>query len=160
MPAVSHRLPAGTIPTAAGGITTLLRFVDAKWATVEFLAVHAGYRIIPGFFSRVGDETEAAGAAGLSVQDHLGLGDFTKLGERLVEAVVTGVPTQISNKQFLRHISISLGAPRLSAPAPLQCEAFSRSALSLAAPMAAVKNADYNCIFHKCKGGIHRPPAR
>ena len=158
---VSHlrELPAGTISTAARRIATLLRFVDTKGAAVQFLAVHSGNRIIPGFFGRVGDETEAAGAARLSVKNHLGFGDFAKLGEGLVQAIITGVPTQVSNKQFLRHISISLGAPRLSAPAPLQCEAFSRSAFSLAAPMAAVKNADYSCILCKCKGGIERPSA-
>jgi hypothetical protein len=100
---------AGTAATAA---FALLSFVDLNGASIELLAVHALHGVHRIFRIGKRDETEPAGAVGLTILDHLGLNHFTELLKRTPEPLVGGVPAQTSYEQFLGHDTFSFKRSR------------------------------------------------
>jgi hypothetical protein len=97
--------------TAASATTFALfhgtRFVDGQGPTVDFLAVElrdSGLRFIG---SSHFDETEAAGAAGYAIVDHLDPRDVARLGKEIGQVVFRHAKGQIAHIEFYAHFFLS-----------------------------------------------------
>src|SRR5262249_13266105 len=92
--------------------------VDGQGTALELLAVEGRDRLV----GAVGHlhETEAAGAAGLAVADHLGPGHGAVLAEHLRQVVGGGREGQVAHVQVLAHRSSFAGpqAPRVTTHRP------------------------------------------
>lgn len=96
------RTTAGTTGTARGPFL-LLRSVDADPTTVHLLAIEGDGTLRPlGASER--DEAEATRTTGLSIGDHPGIDQVTKLGEHFLQALGVHGPGQPADEQFCRHL--------------------------------------------------------
>lgn len=86
--------------TAAAGVGALGSTIDLDLATLELLIVE----LLDGSIGTVGvsegDETEATGAASLTISDDDGVDDLADLAESRAEGIVGGVPGQTTNEQL------------------------------------------------------------
>ena len=91
----------------------VLRLVHPDRSSVQILAIQRAHGRVTGRGIREGDESEAARASRLSIRDDLRLDHFTEPRERFTETIVGGAPAETTNKQFLRHLSLSDFLPAL-----------------------------------------------
>ncbi len=122
----SELLPAAAVSaaaTAAAVVATSLGLVDPDRPSVQLGAVECGAGCLGSRLLGEGHEAEAAGAAGVPIGDHGRLGDLTECRERIVQALVRGVPAQVSDKKLLVHAlsSISVRLSRVLAASRRSC---------------------------------------
>lgn len=91
--------------TSAGSGTalTLLSTLNADVAALKVLAVKSGDGSVGSIVGGIGDETEATGAAGLTVTDDDGVLDVTELRELGTETLSLGTPGQTTNEKLNGH---------------------------------------------------------
>ena len=58
------------------------------------------------------DETEAARAVGLAIDNHLGLDDGAELAEQFDQIIAGDAPGQVADVDILRHEKSSLSVPK------------------------------------------------
>jgi hypothetical protein len=93
---------AGTTRTARRPLL-LLRSVDADPPTVHLLAIEGDGSLRPLGASKR-DEAEATRTTGLTIGDHPGIDQVTKLGEHFLQALGVHGPGQPADEQFCRHL--------------------------------------------------------
>jgi hypothetical protein len=84
-------------------LLTLLGFIDAEWATVEGLAVHA-FDGLRRFFGRAhGDEREAAAAARFAIGHEVDVADRAELLKGSADTIGGRVEREVSYIQTSVH---------------------------------------------------------
>jgi len=91
----------------------VLRLVHPYRPSVQILAIQRAHSRVACRRIREGHEPEAARASRLSIRDDLRLDHFTEPRERFTQTIVGGAPAETTNKQFLRHLSLSDFLPAL-----------------------------------------------
>lgn len=75
-----------------------------------------------GFFSSTHfDETEATGATGHAIVDHLHPGDITRLGKKVGQVIFRHAEGQIAHIEFYAHFFFSLDGLLMSPGSDLRC---------------------------------------
>jgi hypothetical protein len=104
---------AAVTTTAAAATTAAFtglhgaRFVDSQGATVDLLSVKLGDGCL-GLFGRAHlDKSEAAGASGHAIVDHLNPRDIARLGKEIGQVVFRHAKGQIAHVQFYTHFSFA-----------------------------------------------------
>ena len=108
LPAAAAVATATAATAAATGALLGLGNVNADGATVKLSSVEGCNGLVGRLIILKGDKAETARAAGVAIADHDGFADLAVGAERIAQALVVSIPTQTSNKQFLRHISLLL----------------------------------------------------
>ncbi len=95
--AAAAAITAATTTTAAAATRTILGFVDTDIASVNFYFVEIADRCISSFVFHF-DETEAAGAAGVPVEDDFGRHDVAIFSKKGFQFLVVNAPREVTDK--------------------------------------------------------------
>jgi hypothetical protein len=99
--------------------TAILGEVDADLPAVEFGSGHRFHGCTGLVFALEPDETEAAAAAGLAVEDETRFGDLTEAFEGRTQAVVARGERKAADEELVRHLDTRNGdAPRAESVPP------------------------------------------
>ena len=95
--------PARTAAEAFAAFFTRTRFVYGEVAAIDVLAGQSLNRCLGSFRRRHGNKSKAAGTAAHPIHDEIDFGDWTKLGEKLLQIVLGSVEGKVPDIQFRVH---------------------------------------------------------